>query len=98
MDSLASRFIDELPSDYVEKNNLNEQDFIQEDDFEVGVARVLTEPDPEPHGVRLHAVAHTETLRRAVLPKKKQNEGEARHASQQHDTRSSRSSERRAAR
>ena len=34
MDSLASRFIDELPSDYVEKNNLNEQDFIQEDDFE----------------------------------------------------------------
>ena len=34
MDSLASRFIDELPNDYVEKNNLNEQDFIQEDDFE----------------------------------------------------------------
>ena len=34
MDSLASRFVDELPSDFVEKNNLNDQNFIQEDDFE----------------------------------------------------------------
>ena len=34
MDSLASRFIDELPNDFVEKNNFNDQDFIQEDDFE----------------------------------------------------------------
>ena len=34
MDSLASRFIDELPNDFVEKNNLNDQNFIQEDDFE----------------------------------------------------------------
>ena len=34
MDSLASRFIDELPNDFVEKNNLNDQDFIQDDGFE----------------------------------------------------------------
>ena len=34
MDSLASRFIDELPNDFIEKNNFNDQDFIQEDDFE----------------------------------------------------------------
>ena len=34
MDSLASRFIDELPNDFVEKNNFNDQDYIQEDDFE----------------------------------------------------------------
>ena len=34
MDSLASRFIDELPEDFVEKNNFNNQDFVQEDDFE----------------------------------------------------------------
>ena len=31
--SLA-RVIDELPEDFVEKNNFNNQDFIQEDDFE----------------------------------------------------------------
>jgi len=34
MDSLASRFVDELPNDFIEKNNFNDQDFIQEDDFE----------------------------------------------------------------
>jgi DNA helicase-2/ATP-dependent DNA helicase PcrA len=34
MDSLASRFVDELPTNFIEKNNLNDQDFIQEDDFE----------------------------------------------------------------
>ena len=34
MDSLASRFIDELPGDFIEKNNFNIQDFNQEDDFE----------------------------------------------------------------
>jgi len=34
MDSLASRFINELPNDFIEKNNFNDQDFIQEDDFE----------------------------------------------------------------
>ena len=34
MDSLASRFIDELPNDFIEKNNFNDQDYIQEDDFE----------------------------------------------------------------
>jgi len=31
---LASRFVDELPKDFIEKNNFNDQDFIQEDDFE----------------------------------------------------------------
>ena len=34
MDSLASRFIDELPNDFIQKNKLNDQDFIQEDEFE----------------------------------------------------------------
>jgi DNA helicase-2/ATP-dependent DNA helicase PcrA len=34
MDSLASRFIDELPNDFIEKNNFNDQDFIHEDNFE----------------------------------------------------------------
>ena len=34
MDSLASRFIDELPGDFIEKNNFSIQDFNQEDDFE----------------------------------------------------------------
>ena len=34
LDSLASRFVDELPSDFIEKKNLNNHDFRQEDDFE----------------------------------------------------------------
>ena len=34
MDSLASRFVDELPNDFIEKDNFNDQNFIQEDDFE----------------------------------------------------------------
>ena len=35
IDSLASRFIDELPDDYLEKNNtFNEENFIEDTDFD----------------------------------------------------------------
>ena len=34
MDSLASRFIDELPDENLEKNTLNDDEFIQDNDFE----------------------------------------------------------------
>ena len=34
IDSLASRFVDELPEENLEKNTFNEQDFTQENDFD----------------------------------------------------------------
>ena len=34
IDSMASRFIDELPNDYVEKNSFFEEDKSEIDDFE----------------------------------------------------------------
>ncbi len=34
MDSLASRFIDELPENHIEKNTFNDEDFTQDNDFE----------------------------------------------------------------
>ena len=34
IDSLASRFIDELPEKFLEKNTLNDEEFIQDEDFD----------------------------------------------------------------
>ena len=34
MDSLASRFIDELPDKNLEKNSLNEEEFIEDNGFD----------------------------------------------------------------
>ena len=52
MDSIASRFIDELPQDYLEKNSFFEEDKNELEDFEFNQDFEIDENERSPGWIR----------------------------------------------